>query len=165
MASEQNLSPRQFVVGAATDQPTEPLRDELAEVGEVSAVGSRGLLLVTLGQGAVDVTGGWQALNDRLGPSYWTAPVIETSTGDPQIPTGEVSVRFEDDPSQAQLSRFASEHGLEVQRRSEFVPEQVVFKPQDPAATFLPDLVDTLGTRSDVLNAWANTLSRYRRVA
>ena len=93
----------------------------------------------------------------------WAAPVLEGPDGSAHLPTGEVTVRFEESPTLAQLRTFAEDHGLVLKRQNDLAPQQAVFAPQRLAETFLPDLIDNLEKARGVETAWANTLSRYRR--
>jgi hypothetical protein len=99
---------------------------------------------------------------DGSGKIAWAAPTVG-DTGQESYPTGEVSIRFEAAPDQSELDRFVQEHGLELRRRNEFVPEQVVVAPSDARKTWLPDLVEHLNNDGTVAKAWPNMLSRYRR--
>jgi hypothetical protein len=159
MASRQNVSDSTYVVGAADGAPTEQLERSLADLGEVQRVDAQPYLLITLGDGAADLP----RLTKRVGAHAWVEPAVVSPRGDIEIPTGDISVRFQQDPSEPALESFASEHELSVQRRSEFVPEQVVFRPRKPAKTSLVELASKLDDRSDVEMAWVNTLSRPRR--
>ena len=75
--------------------------------------------------------------------------------------TGEITVRFDAPPSDAQLQQFAAAHDLVVQRRNEFVAEQVVFSPRLSAD--LADIIDEVVRVPGVTRAWPNTRSEYRR--
>jgi hypothetical protein len=92
----------------------------------------------------------------------WIAPVLRDSSGSELFPTGTVVVRFRDRPGEKALAAFAHDHGLAIERRNEFVPEQVSFRPLRPRDVFLPDLVDRLLTLPGVEVAWASTVSHYR---
>jgi hypothetical protein len=93
----------------------------------------------------------------------WAAPVMEGEDGSHHFPTGEVTVRFEHAPTDAQLKAFAEARQLVLKRRNEFAPQQAVFAPLHLGETYLPDLVDDLDKAKGVQTAWANTLSSYRR--
>jgi hypothetical protein len=93
----------------------------------------------------------------------WAAPTMHN--GDEEsYPTGEISVRLHDALDQANLEHFVRDHGVELRRRNEFVPEQIVVAPSGQQKTWLPDLVERLNTDVRVTKAWPNTLSRYQRV-
>ena len=161
MATRQTLSDSTYVVRAADGAPTEQLERSLEDLGQVHRADKQPYLLVTLGDGAA----GLPRLTTRVGSQARVEPAVVSPRGDIEIPTGDISVRFQQDPSERVLESFASEHELTVQRRSEFVPEQVVFRPREPANASLVDLASELDDRSDVKMAWLNTLSRPRRGA
>ena len=96
------------------------------------------------------------------GAVAWAAPIIRDERAE-SFPTGEVTVRFSAAPEPDGLESFIERHALELRRRNEFVPEQVVVAPAAPQGAWLPDLVDELNLDSVVAKAWPNTLSRYRR--
>jgi hypothetical protein len=99
------------------------------------------------------------ALTEGSDAIAWAAP----TTGDESFPTGEVTVRFAETPQPDGLDSFIEQHGLELRRRNEFTPEQIVVAPKAPAGAWLPDVVDRLNDDDAVAQAWPNTLSRYRR--
>lgn len=92
-------------------------------------------------------------------------PFFVDDEGEPHYLTGEISVRFRAVPGDEDLHRFAAEHSLRLLRRNEFVPQQVVFKPLDASRSYLPDLVESIKREGLAKAVWANTLSRYQRVA
>lgn len=92
----------------------------------------------------------------------WAAPTLDEA-GAESYPTGEVSIRFGEPLEGEDLERFVARHALELRRRNEFVPEQVVVAPTDPSGTWLPDVVQRLNDEGAVAEAWPNTRSRYRR--
>lgn len=79
------------------------------------------------------------------------------------IPTGEITVRFQEALDEKQLQRFASGYGLRLLRRNEFVPQQAVFQPADRSD--LRSLVRTIEGDGSTKAVWLNTLSRYTRAA
>jgi hypothetical protein len=95
---------------------------------------------------------------EALDAHAWAAPAEGEA-----YPTGEVSIRFAEPLAGEDLDSFISKHGLQLLRRNEFVPEQVVTAPQAPSGTWLPDVVDKLNAEGVVAKAWPNTLARYRR--
>ena len=105
----------------------------------------------------------WRHLLGRAGGAAWAAPVLVDDEGGEQVPTGEITVRFGSVPADPELAAFAGRHGLVLRRRNEFVAQQAVFAPAAPRATYLPELCEELAADPAVTQAWANTLSRYRR--
>jgi hypothetical protein len=95
---------------------------------------------------------------EALDAHAWAAPA-----SDDACPTGEVSIRFAEPLAGDDLDSFISKHGLQLLRRNEFVPEQVVAAPEAPSGTWLPDVVERLNAEGVVAKAWPNTLARYRR--
>lgn len=79
------------------------------------------------------------------------------------IPTGEITVRFQETLDDRQLQRFASGYGLRLLRRNELVPQQAVFQPEDRSD--LRSLVRTIEGDGSTKAVWLNTLSRYTRAA
>lgn len=152
-------APGEFVlrVGAAAD-------DVLGRARSLGAVerlpGAPRLCLLRV-KGKASAKEAWQSTVQLLDEGTPLFPVLYDRSGAPHYPSGEVTVRFEQVPSAAELRRFCNEHGLELLRRNEFVAQQVVCEPI--AREFLPDLVARLAAQPGVRRAWANTLSRYRR--
>lgn len=107
----------------------------------------------------------WEQILESSGAVEWAAPLMVDDTKHPHFPTGEISVRFVRPPSEQDLAEFGTAHGLEPRRRNEYVAEQVSFSLREPRRTFLPDLLQALDKEQGVRAAWANTLSRYRRLA
>lgn len=134
--------------------------------GEFAPPGGRPEPLGDSGLVVVQVTGtpkrGWQQLvaDDAVA---WAAPVEVDDDGAERYPTGEVTVRFAARPSASTLDGFAADHGLVAVRRNEYVPEQVVFAPEHPHTTYLPELCAALTADERVRAAWPNTIARYRR--
>jgi hypothetical protein len=84
---------------------------------------------------------------------------------DLQYLTGEISVRFMAVLDDDGLRRFAAEHRLRLLRRNEFVPQQAVFQPLDGPVSHLPEIVRKIEGQGAAKAVWANTLSRYQRLA
>ena len=93
----------------------------------------------------------------------WAEPVLLDERNEPQLPTGEISVRFTRSLSDEELETFAAEHALRLRSRNEFVPEQATFRRANPRSTSLQELLPSLSAAPGVRSAFANTLSRYRR--
>jgi hypothetical protein len=140
------------------------VREALAELGEVEPVDGSDLLLLRPEAGASGLAAARKRLLDETEGVAWAEPVLLDERNEPHLPTGEVSVRFTKSLSDEDLEAFAREHELRLERRNEFVPEQATFAPADPRRSSLPDLVQELTAAPGVRTAWANTISRYRRV-
>lgn len=139
------------------------VRNALGELGKVEPVGEQDLLLVRLDESSRDVEAARRRLLDETKDVAWAEPALLDERNEPQLPTGEISVRFTRSLSDDELEAFAAEHGLRLRARNEFVPEQATFTRADPRLTTLQGLLPSLSAAPDVRSAFANTLSRYRR--
>jgi hypothetical protein len=74
--------------------------------------------------------------------------------------TGEISVRFYGAPSDADLAGFATEHGLLLLRRNDYVPSQAVFQ---PLAANPEEIIGQIRREGAARAVWANTLSAPQR--
>ena len=126
-------------------------------------VGEQDLLLVRLDESSRDLEAARRRLLDATKDVAWAEPVLLDERNEPQLPTGEVSVRFTRSLSDEELKTFAAEHGLRLRARNEFVPEQATFTRADPRRVSLQELLPSLSEAPEVRSAFANTLSRYRR--
>lgn len=90
-------------------------------------------------------------------------PVLKDSEGNEHFPTGSLVVRFRERPTEKTLRAFATDHGLALESRNEFVPQQASFRPRRPRETYLPDLIAKVRAQPEVAVAWAGTLSKFRR--
>ena len=136
--------------------------DRLRDLGTVERVDAARPLLVLKIAGAKRAKDAWAAAAAKLGETR-LFPVLYDSAGAPHYPTGEVTVRFETAPSDADLRRFGDSHKLRLVRRNDLAPQQAVFEPAGEAGEYLPDVVSKLAGQPGIHKAWANTLSRYRR--
>lgn len=158
------LSPsRTEYVVSLTDRKPDSMADRLGARGSIERMKGRADLgLIRLRDASGDPRTAWEQTQKALGADASIQPVLLDADGKPQYPTGEVSVRFRERPSDPELERFANAHGLRFLRRNEFVPEQAVFEPVEKAR-YLPDLTDELDASKDVTLAWANTIAAYDR--
>jgi hypothetical protein len=90
-------------------------------------------------------------------------PVLRDRDGVAHYPTGEVTVRFDDAPSDAALDAFARKQRLRLKRRNAYEARQAVFEPASAPQDWLPDVVARLAKALGVMRAWANTASPYTR--
>jgi hypothetical protein len=139
-------------------------RGALAALGRMDELPGSDLVVVRLAGAGADPKAAWHRILGGVPSVAWAAPLLRDEEGQEHFPTGDVTVRFEHAPSAAALEQFARAHGLRIRGRNEFIAEQVVFTPAQPRRTYLPELVQSLGGADGVASAWANTLSRYRRV-
>jgi hypothetical protein len=156
----QKPSDSLFVVH--TKQDRAEARDRLREIGEVETLkGSDNLMLMHTRRETSDAKAAWELIRSELEDEEVVYPVLIDEGGRHQYPTGEISVRFRSTPTDAQLERFAASHGLRLQSRNEFMPQQAIFEPVNPGDRYIPELVQEVADAKNVQLAWANTLSRY----
>jgi hypothetical protein len=159
----QKPSETLFVVHTKHDRAeVQQKLQKLAEVEELQ--GSDNLLLLHCRQKTPDAKAAWQLIRKKLGEQEIVHPVLLDESGYHQYPTGEISVRFESPPSDAQLKRFAASHQLRLHSRNEFMPQQAIFTPLKPNEQYIPELVQEVAHTKNIRQAWANTLSRFTRV-
>ena len=144
--------------------PAPPDLGSLAEIGPVEEVDGADLAVVRVEPMEASARAAWERVLDSDAELPWAAPVLVDEEGHEQLPTGQVSVRFHNAPSDEELAAFAERHGLVLQGRNEYVPAQAVFTPADLRGTYLPELSERLAAAPEVAAAWITTLSQYRRV-
>jgi hypothetical protein len=98
---------------------------------------------------------------DPSARSSWL-PLLRDGDGVAHYPTGEVTVRFSEAPSDAALRAFAKAQRVTLARRNAIEPRQAVFAPA--SREWLPELVERLAAAPGVARAWPVTVSRYQRV-
>jgi hypothetical protein len=148
-----------------TKHDREKVQRKLKNLGEVEELkGSDNILLLHFRQKAPDAKAAWELIRKELGEGEIVHPVLLDERGHHQYPTGEISVRFQSTPSDAQLKRFATSHGLRLRSRNEFMPQQAIFEPLKPGEKYIPELVQEIAVAKNIQLAWANTLSRFERV-
>lgn len=140
------------------------LDERLAAIGEAEELKAGDALVLRVPSSSTDAKAAWRRVHKSVGSAAMIQPVLLDQEGEPHYPTGEISVRFHQTPSDQQLQQFAAVHGLRLRGRNEFVPQQAVFQPSDPTKVYLPDLVDKIASAKDAKEVWANTLSQYRRI-
>lgn len=148
-----------FVVKA----PPGPARSELATLGKTQELRNN-LIVIEFPHHAGPAKERWKNLLRAMEGLEWAAPVLEDETAQTHVPTGEVTVRFKQKPSNTDLARFAKAHGLTLRDRNEFEDTQVAFKVAKPRETYLPELIEELNKAAPVRRAWANTMTSYRRI-
>ena len=147
-------SPNELVVRKPAQRPGEAGEWELVDRA------SDTWLLRTSATHARD---GWHRATQALKPHEWPLPVLRDADGVAHYPTGEVTVRFVEVPTDPALSRFARSQGVTLIRRNALEPRQAVFIPSPPAREWLFDLIDRLAAAPGIARVWANTESLYRR--
>jgi hypothetical protein len=163
MSNEETLRPssEEFVLRVArADEATLARARRLGPVERLAE--ARDLCLLRVAQAATPAAS-WAAAAKALGGAVDLFPVLYDQDGMSHYPTGEVTVRFVDAPSDAELARFCDAQRVRLLRRNTFVTQQVVCTPASASADFLPDLVARIASQPGVHRAWANTFSAYRR--
>jgi hypothetical protein len=161
---EQNPSKVLFVVLAPAGD-RERVISQLRSIGEIQDLETdEGLLLINVKKGSSDPRVTWEHISRKIGQSGTVQPVLIDRQGQQHYPTGEVTVRFEQIPTDEELKGFADTHGLRLRNRNRYVPAQAILKPLRPSGVYLPDLVKELSGAENIKSAWANTLSHYERV-
>jgi hypothetical protein len=161
VAIRQRASDRVLVVKVV--EGDDDVRERLAEFGAVEARSDLGVLLLRLDDARTDLRAARAEILDRVEGVDWAEPLLVDDSSSLAVPTGELSVRFHEPLSDDELRQFADEHGLELRRRNEFVPEQATFAPRGRRGETLPEQVEKLGRARTVKQAWTNTASQYRR--
>lgn len=148
-------------------QSKEEAASRLSSLGDLQPLeGSDRLMLLSIAPSspdALDAETAWSRARELLGEAGKVHPVLIDEMGHSHFPTGEISIRFHEVPADERLQEFAVEHGLRLRDRNEFVPQQAVFRPADPSASYLPKLVQDLAESKDTKKVWANTLTRFHR--
>jgi hypothetical protein len=122
-----------------------------------------GMMVLNLREGPEDPRDAWRRVCEALGSEIRIEPALMDANGEAHYPTGRIAVRFRETPSDTEIERFATEHGLQVHARNRYVPVQVEFEPLEPGRQYLPDVLEEIEVSRGVHAAWAQTLSRYRR--
>jgi hypothetical protein len=120
------------------------------------------LVVVTSAEGRANKES-WRKLLDENKDVAWAQPVLVDDDGHERYPTGELTVRFDEPPTDKELEIFARSRNLRTARRNAYQPAQVVLVPAEPRAVFLPELCDELERIPGVTRAWLNSLSHYTR--
>jgi hypothetical protein len=142
------------------DRPSVSRR--LVTLGCVEPLEGTDALLLSL---TTDRGESWRRAQDIVGETGTVQPVLVDEEGEAHYPTGEISIRFGEPLGDDELRRFAARHDLRLLRRNEFVPQQAVFQPLDGPASYLPEVVKKIERQGAAKAVWANTLSRYQRLA
>jgi len=105
----------------------------------------------------------WRMLQRRLGARFQALPILTDDEVGARYPTGRIGVRFSAPVSDADLQRLASAAGARVLKRTQRSDRQAAFAAADPAAQYLPDVVERLKQDPAVSTAWLDAQSAYRR--
>lgn len=133
------------------------IAEQLAELDDESVV----VRVKSSGGGTSKAT--WAKIQETLEGKAFATPVLDDTEGNEFYPTGTLHARFNSVPTDRELQRFCSEHGLELVSRNEFQPAQAAFRVRDPSAVFLPDLVEQLNREDTVKRAWEEAQTHYHR--
>lgn len=153
-------SPDEFVIRAA---PSDSVAARARTLGSLEPLDTSPPLCVLRIEADATSRDTWVVALRTLGENTPMFPVLYDRDRSPHYPTGEVTIRFESVPTDAELRRFCASQRLQLLRRNEFATRQVVCEPIASPREFLPDLVERLAAQPGVRAAWANTLSRFRR--
>src|SRR5689334_7638977 len=115
-----------FVIRLASDQQEEA-QARLASFGTVEPLNAKDLYLLRVTHSKGDPETTWREVSERLKSADLIQPVLIDERDYPHYPTGEITVRFNEALSDAQLAEFATAHKLRLLRRNEFVAEQAIF--------------------------------------
>ena len=126
--------------------------------------GTNKLLLVHLPAKTAATRKTLRSIQKKLGDAGVVHPVLVDESGQDQYPTGEIAVRFQRTPSDAELKKFAAAHKLRLHSRNEYVPQQAIFEPIDLKDRDVLEAVKEVSQDKNTQLAWANTLSRYDRI-
>ncbi|MDQ3798290.1 MAG: hypothetical protein M3384_02470 [Acidobacteriota bacterium] len=165
MAARHLPSSNLFVVRPADDKKS-AVASRLESVGAVEKLtGGEDLLLLQTERASSDPEAAWQDIRNALeGTGSSVQPVLLDETGESHYPTGEVTVRFYETPTDEEIEKFAAEHNLRLRNRNRYMSQQVVFDVPAAGKCYLPRLVEEIARLDKVKNAWANTLSYYKRI-
>jgi hypothetical protein len=163
MANPCVPSSRQFVVHGP-EGANDRIARQLPEHAATTTSPDTQSVIVELDDEDKDPRVSWRKLIDDVKDAEWVSPLMFDRDDQPHVPTGEITVRFGQHPSDEDLAAFAKTHGLRLARRNEFVSEQAVFRPRNARETYIPDLVDQICGDSSVASAWQSTKSAYRRI-
>lgn len=162
--AQQVPSSNLFVV-RPTDDKKSIAADYLESVGAVKELTGKDLLLLQTRETDSDPEAAWRSVSEALEETGSVQPVLLDETGESHYPTGEVTVRFYQAPTDEELRQFAGRHNLRFRNRNRFIPQQVVFDVADVDKRYLPKIIEEVAEQDKVKTAWANTLSQYKRVS
>jgi hypothetical protein len=154
-----------FVIHPAGGSGVAELKKRLAQLGsaEIMDASDAGVLL-RWQQPKEEPRYAWQAIRDAVGENVGVHPVLLDSGGDPHYPTGRINVRFSRAPDEAEIVDFARAHNLQTRSKNKYIPSQFVFEPYESSKRYLPDVLKQIRSEASVTDAWADTLSQYKRV-
>lgn len=163
MESAQKPDNKLFVVHPKNDR--EKVKKTLKNFGDVEEVkGSDDLLLVRLPEETAAPRKVLRSIQKKLGNAGVVHHVLIDEGGHHLYPTGEISVRFQHTPSDAELKKFAAAHKLRLHSRNEYVPQQAIFEPVNLTDRDVLELVEEVSQDKKTQLAWPNTLSHYDRI-
>jgi hypothetical protein len=122
--------------------------------------GEPGGLVVDTGEDAADPRAAWEALARLIGPGGLVAPVLVDERGHELYPTGRVQVRFQAEPSEAEIGAFATRHHLASGQRNRYQALQCAFAVE---GDYLPDVVARIAQDPAVKRAWEDVEAAFER--
>lgn len=106
----------------------------------------------------------WQKLRQQLGDEFDVDPAFADDRGTTSYPTGEITVRFEQTPSDDELSQYERQCGLHVKARNQYIKSQVTFEQTEHERRYLPEVLETIQrTAKHIRAVWPDTISEYSR--
>ena len=166
MAPNSRTKQTTLVLATAGTGLSESLKDRLRAIGELEPLpGHPGRYLLHLVNGPMDPGRALEAVKKRVGDEAQVSLMQRDDHGEPCIPTGQVTVRFKTTPSDEELLAFAEPLGLAVEKRNDFVPSQVSFRPKrDEPGEPAEKLIERIQESSNqVQRAWSENLGMFHR--
>jgi hypothetical protein len=121
------------------------------------------VLLVRLEDSERDPREAWREVRQAM-PDATVAPVLVDRAGNRLYPTGTIQVRFIEERSDDEISRFAERFGLANIVRNRYSKAQLSCEPDHRRDRYLPDVINEIGDAPEVRRAWAETKAVYRRL-
>ena len=105
----------------------------------------------------------WKRIQKIAGDGAQVIPVLVGEGNESRYPVGTIVVRFKAPPSERELAQLADDYGLKLEARNKYVPAQASFTAAAPDQQYLPDVLKKVNKQHDIVAAWPETLSKYRR--
>lgn len=141
--------------------------DQLARISDVEKVtvevGNQSIFLVKIKNNSTSRQG-WKFLQQYLTDKEAVEPVMIDEAGHNLIPTGAISVRFLNVPSETEIEQLSCQFNLILEKKNQYIPQQLIFRPLKLSETFLPDLIQSISKIKGIKAVWANTCARYQRI-
>ncbi len=168
MAAGSRVSTDCFVLRSTSGASLERVRKAAEPLGTIQAVPSRpGVFLLQLSKPvSPDPKEVWQFVQQSLGDDFEVDPVFVDDSGARRFSLGTIQARFQQTPSDGELSSWSEQRGLQVQARNRYVPNQIAFRLATPQRQFLPEVLNQVQSEVDrPVEVWPETLSEFTREA